>query len=66
MTVVHRLLDHARTRDDDIIKVGDLVFYEQDKTSAKVDKIVHNYGGPVLFFNNGVREAAERCWIKKD
>ena len=64
MTVVHKLLDHARTRDDDIVKVGDLVFYEEELTSAKVEKIVHNYGGAVLFFDNGVRAVAYNCWIK--
>ena len=60
-----REIDHARDRNNAVILVGNQVFYEQDVTSQKVEKIVHNYGGAVLFLKNGLRFAAHECWIDR-
>jgi hypothetical protein len=62
----HKILDHARDRDDVIVRVGDYIHYWRMETSVRIEKIVHNYGGAVLFFNNGDRAAAMDCWVPNE
>lgn len=59
-------IGHARDRDNRVILVGDYVCYEEDVTSQRVDKIVRNYGGNVLFLHNGLRTIAHECWLQDE
>lgn len=64
--IKYRELDHARVRDDKIVKVNDWVKYldyDEVEKSLKIEKIVHNRGGAVLFFVGGIRAVAENCWL---
>ena len=63
----HKELDHARIRDDKIVYKGNWVQYldyDDVEKTLKIEKIVHNRGGAVLFFEGGIRAVAENCWVQ--